>query len=128
MGRDHLCRDLALPSHLNLKKLFGGAGGKVPPDTEEKGNTMKETTAQLDAALVTAELVAKVVAGISSVGLAHRALEQQGWSVRLVANRMTVENHIIAQFVPGIDGKARWTVFAINGGRPVWIVGAEMSA
>lgn len=83
---------------------------------------------QFDAAVVTTEQVAKVVAGVSSIGLARRALERAGWSATVVANRITVNQDIIAQFIAGMNDEPRWLVYPITGTPPMWIVGAEVAS
>jgi hypothetical protein len=76
------------------------------------------------------ERVAKVVSGISVIGDARNALDAAGWTATIAANRITVDEEVLAQFVPAKAGSAgrvdaRWVVYAITGAHPVWIVGAE---
>ena len=78
----------------------------VPPDTE----------------IVTAELVAKTIAGTAQIGVAHRVLEQAGHSARITGSRITVEGAIEAHLV-GTNGTGWWHVHAIDGTPPVWTVG-----
>ena len=73
---------------------------------------------------VTTEQVAKVVAGISLIGLARYALEAAGFSATVTANRITVEGAIIAQFL-AVNGRTWWQVYPADGTPRVWIVGAE---
>lgn len=72
--------------------------------------------------VITAELVAKTVAGYQQIGGARRALDQAGWSTRLVANRITVDHLIEAQLV-SVNGHGWWQVYANDGTPPVWMVG-----
>jgi hypothetical protein len=83
---------------------------------------------QSDAPAVTTEQVAKVVAGVSFIGLASRALERAGWSAAIVANRITVNHEIIAQFVAGTIDEPCWLVYTVTGKPPIWVVGAEVAS
>jgi hypothetical protein len=72
-----------------------------------------------DVDVITAELVAKTIAGIDQIGLARRALEEAGHSAHIVANRITVgsiEAHL---------RKSHWDVFDVDGSPPVWTVGTQ---
>lgn len=91
------------------------------------GDVMTEIIDRPDAAALTPEQVAKVVDGISFIGLARQALECAGFAASLVANRITVNQEIIAQFV-SVNGTAWWQVYAAAGTPPVWIVGAEVAS
>jgi hypothetical protein len=76
------------------------------------------------------ERVAKVVAGISVIGEARNALDLAGWTATITANRISVGEEILAQFLPAKVGsagliEARWVVYSIAGAHPVWVVGAE---
>ena len=84
-----------------------------------------------DRVMVTTEQVAKLVAGISVIGHARKVLQRAGWTVILVANRITVEGEVIAQLIRakiGTHGPLadQWIISAINGTPPVWIVGSEV--
>jgi hypothetical protein len=79
--------------------------------------------------MLAAEQVAKVVAGIPTIGEACDALRKAGWRAGIAGNRITVNDKVFAQFIGatvggfgGID--ARWVVNRIAGTPPVWIVGA----
>jgi hypothetical protein len=84
-----------------------------------------ELTEALGASLT--EQVAKMVAGISTIGHARNVLERAGWCATIVANRITVNEQIVAQFVV-MNGKTWWQVYTVTGTPPVWIVGAEVTA
>lgn len=77
---------------------------------------------------VTTELVARVVEGISVIGHAKAALESKGWRAGLAANRITVDDEVVAQYVPtamtdyGQVGPS-WTIYNVNGLPSTWIVG-----
>ena len=78
----------------------------------------------------TVERVAKVVSGISVIGQARTALAAAGWTATIAANRITVDDEVLAQFVPAKSGtagriEARWVIYSIAGAHPVWVVGAE---
>jgi hypothetical protein len=78
----------------------------------------------------TVEKVGRVVSGISLIGEARNALERAGWHATIAANRVTVNDEILAQLIPATVGSfgavdAYWVIYAIAGPRPVWIVGAE---
>ena len=84
-----------------------------------------------DEDILTTEQVAKVVAGVSPIGVARIALEQAGWNATIAGNRITVNDEVVAQFIGatagpsgGVDG--RWVIYRIAGTPPVWIVGAEV--
>ena len=78
----------------------------------------------------TVEKVGRVLSGISLIGEARNALERAGWRATIAANRVTVNEEVLAQLIPAtvrsfgaVD--AYWVIYAISGTRPVWIVGAE---
>jgi hypothetical protein len=78
------------------------------------------------------ERVAKVVSGFSVIGEARNALSAAGWTATITANRITVAEDVLAQFIPAKVGafgliNARWIVYSIAGTHPVWIVGADQS-
>ena len=83
-----------------------------------------------DREAVTAEQVARVVAGIPAIGHACEALRAAGWQASIAANRITVDDEVYAVLIgatPGEHGgiESRWVVYRIAGTPPVWIVGAE---
>jgi hypothetical protein len=76
------------------------------------------------------ERVAKVVSGVSVIGKARNALEAAGWTATIAANRITVGEEVLAQFIPAESGtygpiNARWIIYSIAGTHPVWIVGGD---
>jgi hypothetical protein len=79
------------------------------------------------------ERVAKVVSGISVIGQARDALDAAGWTATITANRITVDDEVLAQFIPVIPANigtvgpinARWIIYSIARADPVWIVGTE---
>ena len=78
----------------------------------------------------TVEKVGRVLSGISLIGEARNALEMAGWRATIAANRVTVNEEVLAQLIPATVGSfgavdAYWVIYAISGTRPVWIVGAE---
>jgi hypothetical protein len=78
----------------------------------------------------TAEQVAGVVAGIPAIGKACEALVKGGWRASIAANRITVNDEVIAQFIGAGVGRAdgveaTWVIYGIAGTPPVWVVGAE---
>ena len=80
----------------------------------------------------TVEKVGRVLSGISLIGEARNALEMAGWRATIAANRVTVNEEVLAQLIPAtvrsfgaVD--AYWVIYAISGTRPVWVVGAEGS-
>jgi hypothetical protein len=75
----------------------------------------------LNATLVTAERVAKTIAGIAQIGVAQRRLEAEGFQAQICANKIEVEG-IEAQLL-GSNGSTWWQVHAIDGTKPVWSVG-----
>ncbi|MDT7761765.1 MAG: hypothetical protein QOC63_1185, partial [Mycobacterium sp.] len=46
------------------------------------------------------ERVAKVVSGFSVIGEARNALSAAGWTATIAANRITVDEDVLAQFIP----------------------------
>ena len=69
-------------------------------------------------ALALVESVEQVVSGFSIIGHACNALRAAGWSTKITANRITVDDAIEAQLIPsrfGTDGltDARWVVSQI---------------
>ena len=84
-----------------------------------------------DEDILTTEQVAKVVAGISPIGVARNALEQAGWNATIAGNRITVNDEVVAEFIGATAGPSgvvdgRWVIYRIAGTPPVWIVGAEV--
>jgi hypothetical protein len=72
---------------------------------------------------ITAEVVAKAVAGILQIGVARRALEGVGHPASIVGNRISVagiEAHLHTR-----NGCGWWQVFATDGTPPVWTVGTS---
>lgn len=74
--------------------------------------------------VITAELVAKTIAGISQIGVARRTLEQAGWPTMLTANTLTVAGAVEAH-LHHQNGHGWWQVYAADGTLPVWTVGAR---
>ena len=72
---------------------------------------------------ITAELVAKTIAGISQIGYAQRTLQEAGYAAKLSGNRITVDGLIEARLTES-NGGGFWTVHSIDGRPPVWTVGA----
>ena len=84
-----------------------------------------------DEDILTAEQVAKVVAGVSPIGVARNALERAGWNATIAGNRITVNDEVVAQFIGATAGPsggvdARWVIYRIAGTPPMWIVGAQV--
>jgi hypothetical protein len=75
--------------------------------------------------ILTAEQVAKVLAGVSAIGVARTALDQAGWNATIAGNRITVNQEVEAQFIAA-NGKTWWQVYTADGTTPVWIVGAQV--
>jgi hypothetical protein len=78
------------------------------------------------------EAVAKVVSACSVIGEARNALSAAGWTATIAANRITVDEDVLAQLIPAKMGtfglvSARWVIYSVAGTHPVWIVGAEPS-
>ncbi|OCB10712.1 hypothetical protein A5722_16450 [Mycobacterium vulneris] len=75
-----------------------------------------------DVGIATADLVAKMIAGISRIGEARRALEPVGPAV-IAGNRIIVDSRVEATLILSGDS-GWWQVFNTDGTPPVWIVGA----
>ena len=75
--------------------------------------------------ILTAEQVAKVLAGVAAIGVARTALEQAGWNATIAGYRITVKPQAEAQFIAA-NGKTWWQVYTADGTPPVWIVGAQV--
>jgi hypothetical protein len=60
-----------------------------------------------DEDILTTEQVAKVVAGVSPIGVARNALEQVGWNATIAGNRITVNDEVAAQFIGATAGPLR---------------------
>ncbi|OBF32967.1 hypothetical protein A5724_20245 [Mycobacterium sp. ACS1612] len=78
------------------------------------------------------EQVARVVSDCSVIGEARNALNAAGWTAKIAANRISVDEEILVQLIPAKFGTyglvgARWVVYSIASAQPVWIVGAEPS-
>ena len=76
---------------------------------------------------ITAEKVAGVVAGIHQIGDVRNLLELEGWTATILANRITVNHEIVAQFMAS-NGHFWWQVFHVDGTPPVFIVGTEVAS
>jgi hypothetical protein len=74
---------------------------------------------------LTAEQVAKVLDGVSAIGVARTALEHAGWNATIAGNRITVNQEVEAQLIAA-NGKTWWQVYTADGTTPVWIVGAQV--
>jgi len=74
--------------------------------------------------VITAEVIAKTLAGIHLIGYARRALEQAGWATRLHSNRITVNGAVEALLLSS-NGHGWWQVYAADGTPPVWTVGTR---
>lgn len=79
------------------------------------------------ASQVTTEQVAEIVNGIVEIGRAKRQLEEAGMSAWLAANRITVNQQVIAELIHGIKSPDYWIVVAMDGSSPTWVVGTEGS-
>jgi len=88
--------------------------------------TPPRETAPPDAEVITAEVVAKTIAGIAQIGVAHRTLQQAGHEATLTGNRIIVAG-IIEATLNHCGGHGTWSVFALDGSRPVWTVGTSPS-
>lgn len=76
------------------------------------------------------ESVAKVVSGISIIGQARNALHAAGWAATITANRITVDDSVVAQLIPARMGtygmvNASWVISSTAVANPVWIVGTR---
>ena len=85
--------------------------------------TQTQETSPVADNTVTAELVAKTIASIHQIGYAQRALQEAGYTAKIVANRITVDGLIEAHLTL-TNGSGWWTVYSIDGTPPVWTVGA----
>ena len=78
--------------------------------------------------VLTVERVAKTVEGIPVIGYACAALRELGCQVNLVANSITVDTEIVAQWIPAKttaygEVEPSWVVYHTSGQQPMWIVG-----
>ncbi|WP_157521427.1 hypothetical protein [Mycobacterium sp. ACS4331] len=89
---------------------------------------MPETAGQ--AATVTVEEVASLVAGIPAIGHACQALRKVGRRATIAANRITVDDEVIAHLI-GVSAddhgspEARWVTYRITDPDCVRVVAAE---
>ena len=102
----------------------------MPPTSLPATERDSSVLLQEDQNTVTAEQVARVVAGIPAIGAACQALNNAGWRASIAGNRITVDDDVFAQFIGATAGaygdvEARWVIYRIAGTPPVWIVGAE---
>lgn len=76
--------------------------------------------------------VAKVVAGIAAIGQACEALRAADFRVSVAGNRMTVDDEFFVVLI-GATGEAdggadaRWVIYPVTGGPPVWVVSTEQA-
>jgi hypothetical protein len=99
-------------------------------ETVEIESAVASLTGTSQDAMSMVERVAKVLSGMSIIGEARNALDAAGWTATIAANRITVDEDVLAQYIPARVGtfgliNARWIVYSIAGTHPVWIVGAE---
>jgi hypothetical protein len=83
-----------------------------------------------DEKTLTAQQVARVVAGIPTIGKAREALIQAGWRASIAGNRITINDEVLANFigagVAGADrGETTWVIVTIAGTPSVRVVSAE---
>ena len=108
---------------------MASAAADETPDVDLAAASLTVTSPD---AMSMVERVAEVVSGISVIGEARNALDAAGWTATIAANRITVDEDVLAQFIPAKLGTfglidARWIVYSIAGTHPVWIVGAEQT-
>jgi len=78
----------------------------------------------------TVDRVAMVVSGMSVIGQARNALAAAGWSATITANRITVDDQVLAHFVPGRVGSvgrnhAHWAIYSAAGADAIRFVRAD---
>ena len=73
------------------------------------------------------EQVAKTIDGISVIGQARAVLERTGWVATITANRINVNDTIVAQLLV-LNGNTWWQVYTADGTSPAWIVGTGAQA
>jgi hypothetical protein len=79
---------------------------------------------------VAAGRVAKVVAGIRAIGQACEALRVANFRVSVAGNRITIDDDFFAVLIgataePDDGADARWVIYPVVGGPPVWVVSAD---
>ncbi|WP_155926996.1 hypothetical protein [Mycolicibacterium sp. CBMA 234] len=94
------------------------------PVARELGNPLE---ALEDPNAFSTKTVARVIAGIRTIGAARDALSNAGLRATLAGNRITVNDEVSAQFIGGAGVDAKWMIYQISGTSPVWIVGATTS-
>ena len=77
----------------------------------------------------TVDVVASVVAGVTMIGQARDALRKAGWTATIAANRITVNDEVVAHLVPAlVSGSnspgASWFVGSVTGKSMIRIVRA----
>jgi len=102
----------------------------MPPTSHPATDRGTSVLLQEDQNTVTAEQVARVVAGIPAIGEACEALKKAGWRASIAGNRITVDDDVFARFIGATAGahgsvEASWVIYRIAGTPPVWIVGTE---
>jgi hypothetical protein len=105
-------------------------GATVAPNIQQVTDLDTSVLSREEEYAVTAEHVAKVVAGIPAIGAACAALKREGRRAGIAGNRITVDDEVFAQLMGATIGRygaveAMWVVSSIAGTPPVWIVGAE---
>lgn len=84
----------------------------------------QETTTDADVVVITPELVAKTITGISQIGSAHNALANAGWHPVVSKNRIIVDGIIEAQLLCA-NTAMWWNVYSVDGTPPIFTVGAH---
>jgi hypothetical protein len=79
--------------------------------------------------LTMVDRVAEIVSGKSVIGEARHALAAAGWKATITANRITIEDRVLAQFIPARIGTAgqspaHWAIYSASGADPIRIVRA----
>lgn len=77
-----------------------------------------------DGVNITMEQVANALNGISAIGHARTVLERAGFTAKITANRIAVNEDVSAQFM-SVNGNTWWQVYADDGTGPVCVVGAS---
>jgi hypothetical protein len=72
----------------------------------------------------TAESLSGMISGISEIGHACTVLSQAGLEVKIMANKISINQDFVAQLLSS-NGHSWWVVFALDGSGPIWTVGAQ---
>lgn len=80
-------------------------------------------------ASVSANEVADLIAGTSSIGYACAALRSAGWRATIAGNRITVNDEVFVHYA-GVANELRaaWMIYAVADPTPIWVAAGSLQS